>query len=360
MSGQGLDPGSVLYSQVVDRAPGGGPWRRALELFEGVEGALGVGTCRPNAITFASAITACARLGDLPRALELRDAMSGMGLSPNPFAYNALLAACERAGRLDVALGVLRDMRAAGVPPDAYTYSSTICCCAPAGDVAAAERLLGEMRGEGVTPNSVVMNSFLGVCAAAGAADTALAAYESMRGELARVAPPDEISYHCLIEALAKAGRWGDGLRAYAAARGCGYHRDGLSTDPGAGGEAGSAGRRAHALAPRPQRSECPLILPLKLLPNPPPAAIDLHNLSVLGAAVALRVWFVLLRGWARRGRRVPGHPTVITGWGRNSENHVPRLKPQVSSMLAHDLGAPLAFSEPRHNAGVLEIDADT
>lgn len=42
-----------------------------------------------------------------------------------------------------------------------------------------------------------------------------------------------------------------------------------------------------------------------------------------------------------------------LVGWGRNSANNVPRLKPEVGRMLQQELGPPLAVEEPPSNTGV-------
>ena len=46
-------------------------------------------------------------------------------------------------------------------------------------------------------------------------------------------------------------------------------------------------------------------------------------------------------------------------GWGRNSTNNVPRLKPEVARMLQGELGPSLALQEPASNSGVYCVAAD-
>lgn len=46
-------------------------------------------------------------------------------------------------------------------------------------------------------------------------------------------------------------------------------------------------------------------------------------------------------------------------GWGRNSANNVPRLKPEVGRMLQQELGPPLAVTEPPSNTGVYCVSSE-
>lgn len=55
---------------------------------------------------------------------------------------------------------------------------------------------------------------------------------------------------------------------------------------------------------------------------------------------------------------RLPHRPACRAGWGRNSANNVPRLKPEVLRLLQQELGPALALSEPPGNTGVYWVAA--
>ncbi|PSC70893.1 hypothetical protein C2E20_5639 [Micractinium conductrix] len=327
MEAQGEDPAQMTYARLIERATEGGNWQRALELFDGMESSLTISGSQPNSHTYSAAITACARLADWQRAVDLKDQMLARGLPASPIVYNSVLAACEAARQLEAALECLEEMRLAGVPRDQYTYSTLISCCyhVQGGDLATALRLFGEMQEEGLTPNTVVINALLSVCAAVGDAEAAMQVYRHVTGTLRL--QPDDITMHCMMEALGRAGRWVDGLRFFTAAHTqLGAHRSVMCLN----------------------------------LEQPNGAELDLHFLSVAGAGIVLRAWLLNLRRLALEGRRLPPGATfrIITGWGRNSANNVPRLKPEVEHMLTHEMGPPLALQEPPSNSGLYNVTA--
>lgn len=94
-----------------------------------MESSLTISGSQPNSHTYSAAITACARLADWQRAVDLKDQMLARGLPASPIVYNSVLAACEAARQLEAALECLEEMRLAGVPRDQYTYSTLISCC---------------------------------------------------------------------------------------------------------------------------------------------------------------------------------------------------------------------------------------
>lgn len=62
---------------------------------------------QPDAISFNTAIAACARSADWPRALELLAGMKVEGLKPDIFSYNAAIGACAKAGQWRIGLELL-------------------------------------------------------------------------------------------------------------------------------------------------------------------------------------------------------------------------------------------------------------
>lgn len=327
MEAQGEDPAQLTYAQLMEKASQGGNWRKALELFDGMESSLTITGSQPNVVTYSAAIIACARLADWQRAVQLKDQMLARGLPATPIVYNSVLAACEAACQLEAALDVLDEMRVGGVPRDQYTYSTLISCCYRMGDqLDAAMRLFAEMQQEGLVPNTVVVNALLSVCASVGDADAALEVYRHVTGVLRL--PPDDITMHCMMEVFGRRQRWADGVRYLVTSyEQLGTHRGVMQLDL-ASADAGH---------------------------------LDLHFLSVQGARIVLRAWLLHLKRCALRGERLQAGAgfKIITGWGRNSANNVPRLKPEVGRMLQQELGPPLAVTEPPSNTGVYCVSSE-
>ncbi|EFN56272.1 hypothetical protein CHLNCDRAFT_51958 [Chlorella variabilis] len=326
MEAQGEDPAQLTYAELMVRASEGGNWKRALELFEGMESSLTISGSQPNAVTYSAAIIACARLADWQRAVELKDQMLARGLPASPIVYNSVLAACEASRQLDAALDLLDEMRVAGVPRDQYTYSTLMSCCYHGeGHLGPAMRLFQEMQEEGLTPNIVVVNALLSVCATVGDADAASRVYRHATGALGM--PADEITMHCMMEVIGRAGRWAEGLAFFAAS----YREQGSYRG----------------------------VLQLDLSKPDTAAQLDLHFLSVVGARIVLRGWLLHLKRRALRGEQLdPGFKfRIVTGWGRNSANNVPRLKPEVGRMLQQEMGPALALLEPASNLGVYHVE---
>ncbi|GAB4817501.1 hypothetical protein N2152v2_004547 [Parachlorella kessleri] len=323
LEAQGRPAGSVTYTEILDMSVRGGLWRKALDLFQGMEGELEFSRSQPNTISYAAAITACARMGDLKRALALKQDLTSRGLSLNAVVYNPLLVACEASGQLDAALELLAEMRERGISQDAYTYSTLISCCKASGNVARAMQLYREMQAAGVRPNIVVCNSVLAVCAAAGDADVALHMYNAMVGPLG--CGTDDITYHCTLEATGKAQRWGVALRVLRRAMAAGYRSTTLCLD----------------------------------VSKPDAALLDLHYFSATGAVVVLRAWLLLLKLAALEGRRVEPGTTlgIVTGWGRRSKDNVATLKPAIARVLREGLGPPMPCQEPQQNPGMMTIE---
>ncbi|KAI3426473.1 hypothetical protein D9Q98_008840 [Chlorella vulgaris] len=324
LEGQGEDAAQVTQAELAERAAAeGGCWREAADLFRGMEWAASC-VAQPNVVTYNAAIISCSRLADWRRARELKDEMLGRGIPAASIAFNSVLAACEAAKELEVGLEVLQEMRAAGVPGDQYTYSTLISCCQGPNHVALAMRLFREMQDEGLVPNTIVINALLNVCSSAADAETAEEVFRYVTDHLGQ--PPDEITLHCMMEVMGRVGRWADGLRFFMLAfQQLGSYRG---------------------------------VMQLDLTQQHWAAQLDLHYLSVTGARIVLRAWLLYLKRRALAGERLEPNADfrIVTGWGRNSPDNVPRLKPEVARCLQQELGPPLAVHEPPNNLGVYHV----
>lgn len=328
---QGEDPRNFSLEQLRAKAAiRGGRWAQASAL---ADAAIKVPPPAvpptPDSVSLSFAITAYSQLNDTPRALQLADELASSDLPLHSSMFSTALDGCAAAGALDAALKLLRRARAAGLRPDQAAYGAAITAAAPRGSVSAALMILEWMIEDGVTPNIIVLNSILSVCTSAGDAEAGLAVFWRMEGEFG--VAPDAICFATVCEVLAKAGRWGDAVRAMLV----------------------SEATEAYT-----ETSRGPPLLKLCAL-DPPASSLDLHGLSVAAASAVLRAWLLAMAQSpaVASGALDDISIVIITGKGRNSKEGVPRLRPSVEELLKTGLGVHLAFAVPSANPGCLEIN---
>ena len=59
--------------------------------------------------------------------------MQAAGVKPDAISYNSLITACAKGDRTEEALDVFEFMQAAEVEPDVFSYNSLITACAKGG-----------------------------------------------------------------------------------------------------------------------------------------------------------------------------------------------------------------------------------
>lgn len=120
-------------------------------------------TSAPDAVTYNTVITACARAGRPSDAESIFKAMCAKGLEPEQQTYCALLTAYARAGDVKAAAGVMSRLRASGAEADVKTYNTLMSAHAKVGDAAATLACLREMEAAGVRPiettHAIVINA---------------------------------------------------------------------------------------------------------------------------------------------------------------------------------------------------------
>ncbi|CAM9882463.1 unnamed protein product [Ectocarpus sp. 12 AP-2014] len=215
----------------------------AVRLGEGRWGArLRTTVPRPDAYSFASAITACGDVGRADVALELLRKMKSAGAEPNVVVFNAVIRAVSR-GIKGLAFGATPER--AGVTAAGEEGSAAGGPYAAAGRGEGGEKgghdswrrayfLLVEMREAGLTPEVKSYNTVLAVCQRAEAWEGALEVLEEMKsGTAKRLArsgprdrdtaahgaavsswieepapPPNLVSFNTAMGACGKAGQW--------------------------------------------------------------------------------------------------------------------------------------------------------
>lgn len=136
---------------------------RALQLREemkreGLEG---------NYFTYRAAISACAMSGQGDRsdqAVHLLQEMRDEGLKRDTIIYNAALSACEKGAKPDEVLKLLQQMKREGVEWNTFTYSAVISACKKRAQIDQALQLLQEMKGKGVERNTITYSESISAC----------------------------------------------------------------------------------------------------------------------------------------------------------------------------------------------------
>lgn len=213
----------------VSRPP---PGPQALALFDTMP-SLGL---QPSAQTYNAAISACRRLRDSSRAVQLLRAMQeeGGSLSPTAISYNAAIAASEWSGSPELAMGLVEEMRQAGLAPDNHTCAAA-CRYAPLRAVARrylpARRCLLTPAAAGAkmccapdappcsfplcalpTP-SCSYAAAITACGRCGDGSSAMALYERMQAD---GLTPDLVTRVALVSAVARSGDWKGALAVFA------------------------------------------------------------------------------------------------------------------------------------------------
>ncbi|CAM9235280.1 unnamed protein product [Ectocarpus sp. 12 AP-2014] len=176
-----------------------------------------------DVVSYGTAVSACAKAGDVKGALKLLKEMQEAGVEPNTVVYNSALDACGRAGKPKVAEKLLRKMGETGVVRDATSYTGAIVACSRNGDGDKALEWLETMSEEGIAPEAITYNYAMAACGRSGNDRQAEWLLNEMRGQ---GVTPNRISYSAAMFALGKAGRLPDVLSLLEE-----MHREGVEAD---------------------------------------------------------------------------------------------------------------------------------
>ncbi|CAM9219017.1 unnamed protein product, partial [Scytosiphon promiscuus] len=211
-------PDLLLYAVAIKACAWGKRWRQALRLLDEMTAA-GV---KPNVVVINTALSACAKCGQVARAAQLLEEMQEKyGVAPDVRSYNSLMSGHERAGEWREALALAKKMEekaaaaadpgvggegeAASVLPNVVTFNSVIGACKRAGRSEEALAVLGMLRRKGVQPDVISFNSAIGACASGGKWEAALQLLELMPSE---GVTPDLMTYNIALDACVKGGQW--------------------------------------------------------------------------------------------------------------------------------------------------------
>eukprot|EP00903_Cladosiphon_okamuranus_P008706 g8340.t1 len=196
-------PDLLVYAVVMKACAWGKLWRQALRLLDEMS-AEGV---KPNVVVLNTALSACAKCGQVARATQLLQEMQDKyGVAPEVRSFNSVISGHERAGKWREALALAKEMERTGdVPPNVVTFNSVIGACKRAGRADEALAVLSMLRRKGLQPDVISFNSAIGACASKGKWDAALQLLELMPSE---GVTPDLVTYNTALDACVKGGQW--------------------------------------------------------------------------------------------------------------------------------------------------------
>ncbi|GJW26795.1 pentatricopeptide repeat-containing protein [Tanacetum coccineum] len=170
----------------------------------------------PNAVTWSSLISACAKAGLVDQALVLFEEMLLAGCMPNSQCCNVLLYACVQAFQYDRAFRLFHSWKSNSfqitnrsltqgssqvvpmkVPfkPTTATYNVLMKACGT--DHFLAKALMEEMETVGLSPNHISFSTLIGVYGGSGDVKNAVQVLKTMRES---DVPPDVIAYTAAIK----------------------------------------------------------------------------------------------------------------------------------------------------------------
>ncbi|CAO2821633.1 unnamed protein product [Amaranthus hypochondriacus] len=187
-------------SMITGLVQGGKP-KVALELFLEMV-MMKDGAVRPDKITFASVLSACASLGAIHYGNWVCEYIKRSGLEIDMVTKTALIDMYGKCGCVDKAIETFR-----GMPKkDVMAWTAMISVYALHGYGKEALNLLYEMKAHGLKPNNVTFVGILSACAHAGLVEEGRQCFDMMTHIFS--IEPCVYHYACMVDILSRAARF--------------------------------------------------------------------------------------------------------------------------------------------------------
>ncbi|MCO5568193.1 hypothetical protein L7F22_021889 [Adiantum nelumboides] len=154
----GLQPDTFTYSAMINCLGKAGELSAAQKILNEM---IGKG-CIPNLVTYNILIGLHAKSGKYDMALKLYNDMQETGFRPDQVTYSIVMEVLGHAGHLEGAELVFSEMQEAGWAPDTTVYGLLVDMWGKAGHLGKACQWYNKMLDSGVTPNVPTCNSLLG------------------------------------------------------------------------------------------------------------------------------------------------------------------------------------------------------
>ncbi|KAJ7529534.1 hypothetical protein O6H91_15G055500 [Diphasiastrum complanatum] len=186
----------VAWNAIISACAQNAHSKEALEYFDEMQN----NGIRPDHVTFACALDACADLVSLEKGQELHAAIINNGYEGHVLVANALINVYGKCGCLLDARGVFYQM----FQRDVVSWNAMIAACAHNGHGNEALYYFNEMQNEGTKPDQITFLSVLNACSHTGCIDDGRK-YFILMTEDHGLTPKME-HYLCLVDILGRAG----------------------------------------------------------------------------------------------------------------------------------------------------------
>lgn len=186
----------ISWTSMITGYSQAGQFANAVRLFKEMMEA----KVKPDEITVASALSACAHIGSLDIGEAVHDYIGKYGVKADVYVGNALIDMYCKCGAVEKALAVFEEME----KKDSVSWTSVIAGLAVNGSADSALNLFSLMLREGVRPTHGTFVGVLLACAHAGVVDKGLEYFESM--EKVYGLTPEMKHYGCIVDLLSRSG----------------------------------------------------------------------------------------------------------------------------------------------------------
>lgn len=192
----------ISWTAMISGYSQNGQYTNALDMFLRMEREKDV---RPNQVTIASVLPACANLGALEVGERIEIYARENKYLSNLFVSNALLEMHARCGRIDKARHLFDEIR---IKRNLCSWNSMIMGLATHGRCLEALELFQEMLRERISPDDVTFVAVLLACTHGGMVVRGRQLFESMQQNFS-ITPKLE-HYGCMVDLLGRAGELGE------------------------------------------------------------------------------------------------------------------------------------------------------
>ncbi|VFQ98312.1 unnamed protein product [Cuscuta campestris] len=189
----------ISWTSIISGYAQNGQYGDALAMYRQLEKENGV---RPNQVTIASVLPACANLGALEAGQKIEAYARENGFIKNMFVCNAVLELYSKCGKLETAMEVFFEM---GQRRNLCSWNTMIMGLAIHGKGNEALSLFNQMLEEGISPDDVTFVGAIMACThAGGMVARGWDIFKSMERKF-HIAPKLE-HYGCMVDLLGRAG----------------------------------------------------------------------------------------------------------------------------------------------------------
>lgn len=195
------------WNSIITGFVQGGRAREALELFQEMQSSSVEEMVKPDKITIASVLSACAYLGAIDHGKWVHGYLRRSGLDCDVVIGTALVDMYGKCGCVERAYGVFKEMP----KKDTLAWTAMISVFALNGYGKEAFDTFREMEAEGVRPNHVTFVGLLSACAHSGLVEKGRWCFVMMRHVY--LMEPHVYHYACVVDILSRAGLFSEAER---------------------------------------------------------------------------------------------------------------------------------------------------